>query len=352
MAPYISFVTRSRNDNYAPSMLQRLQKSLDLLTAQLERHRLDAEILVVDWNPPADAPRLKEVLKFPAEHARVSVRIIEVDSRFHRRYRYASQRPIQATAAINVGIRRARGTFVLPRAADVFYSEPVVEFFARGELEVDKIYRCDRCDVSAQLVDHPIDNLDMFLKACSENVEVRHERLEVPDELGIKDLHTNASGDFLLMSREQWYHVRGIVESRDTADLDDDSLTLHLAHACGVSEVHLPSNCCVYKLSHSARAVDRVTTAWPAFGIWWEKLLAHGCADTKILNRSRIILNYPKRRVQGFTNILFDSYERNFLREAQRLAAGKAPRRINGEDWGLGRENLPEELVTRASWES
>ncbi|MCZ6772900.1 MAG: hypothetical protein O7G83_13120 [Proteobacteria bacterium] len=333
-------------------MALRLQKSLDVLLTQVSLYGFAAEVLLIDWNPPDDRPRLREILKFPARHDCVSVRIIEVEPSFHQCYRFAVLRPVHTPAAFNVGIRRARGAYVLPRVADVFYSDSLVRFLGQQSLSPDKVYRCDRCDVDPEVLDLPIGDLPTFLQACDEHVQIRHHRLEVPDNLFIKDLHTNASGDFLLMAGEKWMEVRGMVETSDTAFLDADSLTLHLAHACGASEVQLPEECCLYKISHGAKTVDRVTVEWLKYGRWIEKGLHHmGLGRSEILNWFRMTLNYPKRRVRGFDGISFDSFERNFLREARRLAAGKVPRCMNGEDWGLGREKLPENLVTRASWD-
>ena len=191
--------------------------------------------------------------------------------------------------AKNVGIRRARGAYILPRDADVFYSDALVSFLARRDLSPDTVYRCDRCDVDPKVLDLPIGDLPTFLQACNEHVQIRHHRLEVPDNMFIKDLHTNASGDFLLMAGEKWRRIRGLVEPSDTAFLDVDSLTLHLAHACRVSEVQLPDDCCVYKISHGARTVDRLTLEWPGYGRLIESLLHRvGLGRAEILNRFRI----------------------------------------------------------------
>eukprot|EP00741_Cyanophora_paradoxa_P011727 tig00020563_g11331.t1 len=49
--PYVSFVTVTRNDDYGGNLRQRFQIFVKMLGGLCERHRIDAELVVVDWNP-------------------------------------------------------------------------------------------------------------------------------------------------------------------------------------------------------------------------------------------------------------------------------------------------------------
>ena len=70
----------------------------------------------------------------------------------------------------------------------------------------------------------------------------------------IPTLHTQACGDFLLMSRDLWRRIAGLHESKLPLFLDYDSLALHAAFALTRSETILPRQCCVYKLDHSLKS--------------------------------------------------------------------------------------------------
>src|SRR3989338_1795864 len=111
--PYLSLVICSRDDNHGGNMLRRMQVSISGRLEQLEKHRIESELILVEWNPPAGKPLLKDVIQWPSGLKYCTIRIIEVPSRIHRRYKYHKKLHIAAAVAINTGIRRARGKFIL-----------------------------------------------------------------------------------------------------------------------------------------------------------------------------------------------------------------------------------------------
>ena len=146
-APYLSLVLVTRNDNHGGDMLARLEASLDNTLWLLERHAVPAELLLIEWNPPAGAPLLRDTLPWPRELRHCSVRSLLVDAATHARYADAHLSPIHVVAGVNAGIRRARGAFVLPTTMDHVYAETLIAFIARRALERRTLYRVDRCDV-------------------------------------------------------------------------------------------------------------------------------------------------------------------------------------------------------------
>src|SRR5262245_39323666 len=117
-SPYVSFVTSARNDGYTPGYVGRVSRSMTLLANQLERARLPSEIVISEWNPPADRPLLIDVLELPSDLQYVSIRGIVVPSAFHNRFQGGTDRGIHPGEALNVGIRRARGRFVTSKSSD------------------------------------------------------------------------------------------------------------------------------------------------------------------------------------------------------------------------------------------
>ena len=291
-APYLSVVATARNDNHGGDLLARMQVFVNILAAQCERHRLDAELVLVEWNPPDDRPRLVDALEWP-ETEWCTMRIVEVSHELHARLEHSDRLPLFQMIAKNVGIRRARGEFVLATNIDILFPDELVAELARRELHHDKLYRLDRHDVD--IAPDPSLSVDETLSLCNDHVirvcarkgttdlltgEVHRiyqgtERLPLfarrllyywraftnrlhhlrrfwqsPigqarliraawDAEGARmPLHTNASGDFTLLSREGWKTTRAYPEL-EVFSMHLDGLFLYQAHYAGYAEAEL-----------------------------------------------------------------------------------------------------------------
>ena len=122
----MSVVATARNDDHGGNPLYRMQLFVNGLIAQCDRHRLPAELVLVEWNPPADRPRLAEVLEWPESEGWCDVRIVEVPHELHMRLEHADRLPLFQMIGKNVGIRRARGRFVLATNIDILFSDDLV----------------------------------------------------------------------------------------------------------------------------------------------------------------------------------------------------------------------------------
>jgi hypothetical protein len=164
---FLSVVATARNDGHGGDLLYRMQLFVDALAAQCARHALDAELVLVEWNPPADRPPLIEVLALPAAET-LPVRIITVPAEVHATLEHADRLPLFQMIAKNVGIRRAQGRFVLATNVDVLLSDELVGALAGGSLDGNRLYRCDRYDVTADIpASAPIDEQ---LDLCADRV--------------------------------------------------------------------------------------------------------------------------------------------------------------------------------------
>ncbi len=159
--PYLSFVVASRNDDHGGNMTRRMQMFVDCLCDQCARHGLRAELLLVEWNPPADRPPLASALTIPGERM-CPVRILTVPAEVHRRYRHADRLPLFQMIAKNVGIRAAKGRFVLATNVDILFSEELIAHLAGEPLRAGESYRLDRYDV---------DNAVMHEKSTAEALD-------------------------------------------------------------------------------------------------------------------------------------------------------------------------------------
>jgi hypothetical protein len=346
-APYLSVVATGRNDDHGGDLLYRMQLFVNALVAQCERHALDAELVLVEWNPPADRPRLSEVLEWPPSD-RCEIRVVEVPPELHAQLEHADRLPLFQMIAKNVGIRRAHADFVLATNVDVLLSDGVMEALAARTLEHGIVYRADRHDVTADIpLDAPVEEQ---LRLCEDSViriagregtldtrtgdfyrvypehrlpwwatplqhaywflRLRARRLlerggNVPDaaaphaidgadasvpsrrtahyrrrlhelwldsqweRAGVRP-HTNASGDFTLMSRDDWFHLRGYPEL-EVFSMHLDGLLLYLAHHAGMREKQLAGP--VYHVEHEAgfrpdaASVDELSSRVQSAGI-------------------------------------------------------------------------------------
>lgn len=155
--PYLSVVVASRNDTHGGDPLARLQTLVNTLSAQCARYGLEAELIVVDWNPPSDRPRLGEVIRRPSACG-LTLRFVEVPHDVHATLPMSERLPLFQMIAKNVGIRRARGRFVLSTNIDIILSSELVELLSRRELDPARMYRVDRHDVESTVpVEAPLD---------------------------------------------------------------------------------------------------------------------------------------------------------------------------------------------------
>ena len=150
-------VATARNDDHGVNLLGRVQTFVNALIGQAKRHTLPSELVLVDWNPPADRPPLAEVIRWPADPAPCRVRVLTVPAEIHRRYRHADALPLYQMIAKNTGIRRAAGEFIVATNIDILFSDELVEFIAARSLRPDRMYRLDRTDVTSTVpMDAPV----------------------------------------------------------------------------------------------------------------------------------------------------------------------------------------------------
>lgn len=127
-------------------------------------------------------------------------------------------------------------------------------------------------------------------------------------------LHTNACGDFTLMSREDWIRLRGYAELQRFS-MHLDSLLLYEAHYSGLKHEVLPGP--VYHLEHEG-------------GFRPDADAVKELAD-----------RLEKRAIPQITNDEFLEYILDMFRR-------RAPLSLNGESWGFSDRRLPERRASRA----
>jgi len=351
-APYLSVVAASRNDDHGGDPLARTQIFINTFARQCEKYRLPAELILVDWNPVAGRPGLAGVLQLPAEASYCQARIITVPAVLHDRLKYADRLTFFQMIAKNVGIRRARGKFILATNIDIILSDELFRFISRQQLDPGKMLRVDRYDIHRglsgdlslnetleyawthlvrsyrrigpkALVEH-LYGEDKFKRDCHPDPEVcrRIKGIKVIAEdgawsvrpkkdSGLENLHTFACGDFMLLSRAGWAAITGYAEFEAFA-FNIDSFGLLAAHYAGFEEVTLLPPCVCFHIEHS------LGSGWTPEG---GKELFARLAEKKILNPDWEILHSV----------------------VEAMRRGELTAAVNGTSWGLAGFELPEQ---------
>ena len=340
---YVSFIGYNRNDNYTPNNKVIYNAALNLLLQQLKDYKIPSEIIIVEWNYLEDEVPFSDTLKITVETDYTKIRIIRVPPSYHKKFKNWKQRPFHPGAALNVGIKRAKGEFLLPMACDTFFTNAIFEFISKQTLRDNRFYRCDRHDVASIVLANIVGDKNKFFEGCRKHTKIHHTYLNMPPMFRIPSLHTNACGDFCLASRKLYEEVRGYKEGGDTGALDTDSLVVHSLYGMGIKQVLLPENCKVYKIFHEKSTARSLKVTWSKWQTLLDKVLMR--FDPQMALSSRMLLNYPKRHFSYAVDAKFDSFERNFIKPARRWAMGKAPFYLNDNQWGLADIEFEENIV-------
>jgi len=197
---------------------------------------------------------------------------------------------------------------------------------------------------------------------CKNNVL----RVDYPGQKKIANLpllHTNAAGDFSLMSREMWIDVRGYFESSDvTIGGKIDNLLLISAFAAGYRETRLSGDISIYKIVHDAMFT---TSTQLNRGVDNSPIKRIHMSIYNFFEKYVLSMGIPwflERRYMSFFRLLFGNFMPSykkvpylpnsyFINLFNNIVKGKVSYRMNSKDWGLGQESLKEFVINTADWE-
>jgi len=350
--PYLSVVLASRNDDYAGGMLTRLQVFINSFLEQADHHKLASELVLVDWNPPPDRLPLKDALSWSDRNDFCTVRVIKVPPSVHRRLKFSDKLPILIHRARNVGVRRARGKFILPTSPDILFSDKLIQIFASRELKTELMYRTYRYDVPEYVMQLP--SLNSRLAYCEQNIlRVYGQSNMVMDVNGHPVLHTNASGDFTLLSRDFYFKLHGIPEETEYHSVHFDSVFCYMAYASGAKEEILRDPMRIYHIEHAL-------SSWRLRKTWLDRLLVskpvRGLRSYVPKRFRRRIVSLARKVVPSRSEVERLGVPQITWEEAEQiideLLESKRPIAYNNDSWGLAHFDLVETVVLHALWDS
>ena len=237
-SPYLSIVLVGRNDDYGGDFNERFFQALRFNCERLAERGLDFEVVFVEWRPVTAKPYLAELLAELPDPVRSRLRSYVVDARYHDAFSLNPRLEFQEFIAKNVGIRRARGAFVLSSNTDIYLGEAVADWLARRELEAGLAYRALRIDLK---LGTDLTGVSWALLEDERNWEPRK-------RAHLTAIAQDAPGDFLLLDRASYHRLRGFNEIYRAARIAGDMNFCVKLHANGYPTVEAPGP--VYHLSH------------------------------------------------------------------------------------------------------
>jgi hypothetical protein len=238
-APYLSIVLTGRNDGYGGDFVERFFRTLRFNLQQLRARGITHELVFVEWAPPASRTRLIEraIDAVPElQHANCSWLI--VDERYHRALSLNPALEYLEFPAKNVGIRRARGEFILTSNCDVFLGRRILDAFERRELEPRVLYRAPRHDIN---LPDGCTTIDWSLLEDPTILAGPPHQLKPP-------FMGSATGDFALLDRQSFHDTRGFNEVYRVAriGIDRNLLVKVLSLGFRIADIGGP----VYHVNH------------------------------------------------------------------------------------------------------
>ena len=226
---YLSIVMTGRDDDHCVGFARRMQNSIDMYGYFADLFQFDIEIVIVEWNPLSHKV-LWNTLVNPNSH--LTIRVIMVPKQIHDQVEHtkfdapgANEMSFFLGIAQNVGIRRAKGKFILATNADIIPNRMLMQFLSRPDvLAPDTFYRIYRYDMDRTVP-------QMLGPSQAIPIYEREAKLR-GSEVSKGVIHKKAAGDFILAHSDIFNHVRGFPEIRcDGLKIDGEILDNMSQHA-------------------------------------------------------------------------------------------------------------------------
>jgi hypothetical protein len=238
--PFVSIVLTGRNDGYGGDFVDRFFRTLRFNHRELTARGISYELVFTEWAPPANMPLLIDTLsadvpELPPEICSWYV----VPAEYHHALSLNPRLEYHEFLAKNVGIRRARGEFVLTSNCDVFLGRHILDVLERRAVRPRVLYRAPRHDIELP-PDAPA--IDWALLEDPRILAGPAHRLKPP-------FMGSATGDFVLLDRDSFHQIRGFNEVYRVAriGIDRNVIVKALSSGFAVQDIGGP----VYHVNHA-----------------------------------------------------------------------------------------------------
>jgi len=239
-SPTLSVVLTGRNDDYGLGFRDRFFATLRFNHRELTARGIDHEFVFVEWAPAPDQDHLSDlVFREVPELSPDVFRAVVVDPAYQEALSLNPRLAYLEFIAKNVGIRRARGEFVLTSNCDVILGRAILRTLEEQRLTHGVVYRAARHDLKLA-TDHT--NLDWPTLEDPRNLDGQAPQLKPP-------LMGGGTGDFVMLDRETFVELRGFNEVYRVARIGIDYNFLVKAFSSGVDIADIGGP--VYHINHA-----------------------------------------------------------------------------------------------------
>jgi len=219
MSCEISVVCSCRNDNYGENLLDRVC----YFVRSLDRFSVPIEIIIVEWNPLEGYAPLADILSkwndlVPFHHP---IRVITVSKENHERFiskfSYTDgYKSFQEYPSKNIGIRHARGKYIIQTNPDIFYPLSTIRSIENliKTTDIQNVISCanprgKRVD-ALEIHNFPsIMNLSSKDEVLANLINMENVLLELRN---LKRISMDALGDFMLFKKEHALKTKSFKE--------------------------------------------------------------------------------------------------------------------------------------------
>ena len=263
-SPYLSIVIVGRNDNYGVNFMDRMNMFIRSLDYQISKHSKNfLELIIVEWNPLADQKPMKDVINLAKNFP---IRVITVPFEIHNKTNNPSS--VLEFYGKNVGIRRARGEFILVSNPDILFTQELIDVIAKQDLDINKVYRTDRYDYNGYGIENmPVDKYIEFAWRHTFHGHVNPASVRIQNPKSINDLpksqqqyadhpFTNASGDFILSAKINFEKSHGLAWENETTERHVDSFSLFRLVIAGdiKQQMIFTAPRCIFHMDHERKS--------------------------------------------------------------------------------------------------
>jgi hypothetical protein len=219
MSCEISVVCSCRNDNYGENLLDRVC----YFVRSLDRFSVPIEIIIVEWNPLEGYAPLADILSkwndlVPFHHP---IRVITVSKENHERFiskfSYTDgYKSFQEYPSKNIGIRHARGKYIIQTNPDIFYPLSTIRVIENlvKTTDIQNVILC--ANPRGKRVDAlEIHNFPSIMNVSSKD-EVLANLINMENVLlelrNLKRIAMDAMGDFMLFKKEHALETKSFKE--------------------------------------------------------------------------------------------------------------------------------------------
>jgi hypothetical protein len=223
--PLLSIVLTGRNDGYGGDFAARFFRTLQFNHEQLTARAIPHEVVFVEWAPPAERSLLfDETVKAVPNVNRDVFSWYVVDRAYQSALSLNPRLEYLEFLAKNVGIRRARGQYILTSNCDVYLGRRVLDAFEQGTLAARVLYRAPRHDL----------NLPEGLHDMTWAMLEDPRNLAGPAHVLKRPYMGSGTGDFVLLDRDSFHEIRGFNEIYRVARIGIDRNVIVKALASGM----------------------------------------------------------------------------------------------------------------------